>query len=71
MAISLGKVLKEAALPTSGIINVAKGQQFSSLPDGIRFNYARHPVPDEDGQSGVQEMMKVIDNHANQLKYSC
>eukprot|EP01127_Copromyxa_protea_P004123 TRINITY_DN1396_c0_g1_i3.p1 TRINITY_DN1396_c0_g1~~TRINITY_DN1396_c0_g1_i3.p1 ORF type:complete len:340 (+),score=50.77 TRINITY_DN1396_c0_g1_i3:201-1220(+) len=61
MAIALSSVLKDSGIPMHGIVNVAKGQQFAGYEGLVPFNYARHPVPDEDGVNGVREMFKHLE----------
>jgi glycerate 2-kinase len=54
--------------PLKGLINVPYGQKFPTVLQSplkkaqVRVNFCAHPVPDEAGMKGVQEMLRMIEN---------
>jgi glycerate-2-kinase len=54
-------------IPFSGVINIPFGQdmpEFLPSPSGksqIKIQFARHPIPDENGMRGVQKMLDLIE----------
>lgn len=59
--ISYGKI------PFNGIINIPKGLEIDDkdFSSRIKFNFASHPIPDDDGINGVKSMMDLIRNTSN------
>lgn len=59
--ISYGKI------PFNGIINIPKGLEIDDkdFSGRIKFNFASHPIPDDDGINGVKSMMDLIRNTSN------
>lgn len=55
-----------ADVAVNGIINIPKGQNFPPVITNqqktvkISVNFARHPVPDEDGIKGTEKMLSLI-----------
>lgn len=54
--------------PCQGLVNLPEGQNFGdeivfqhgSLKSSITLNYARHPIPNEQGLIGTQKMMELV-----------
>jgi len=46
---------------SGGVVNVLKGTEGLHRLKRVRLNGASHPIPDEGGVRGVEEMMKVLD----------
>jgi glycerate-2-kinase len=47
---------------TSGIVNIPKGTRKRYSLKTIDLNEANHPIPDSDGESGVQRMIDLVTN---------
>lgn len=46
---------------TGGVVNVLRGTESDGFIRNVRLNAASHPIPDEDGVRGVEEMLYILD----------
>ncbi|MCW3978170.1 MAG: glycerate kinase [Candidatus Bathyarchaeota archaeon] len=46
---------------TGGVVNVLRGKEREGCLRNIRLNGASHPIPDEAGVRGVEEMLSILD----------
>lgn len=56
-----------------GIINIPEKQRQNGKNNinKIQYNYATHPIPNENGVKGVQKMMKIIENSGSKDLIIC
>jgi glycerate 2-kinase len=59
---AMAKAVEEllGARITGGVINVLKGMEDQYSLERIRLNGASHPIPDEDGVAGLEEMLSLV-----------
>ena len=73
MAVTLEKILSDTTdIMYEGIINIPKGLDLkSNVSTKITFNYATHPIPNENGLNGTKSMMKIIEKTSNRDLVIC
>jgi glycerate 2-kinase len=60
-------------IPFSGIINIPKGLEINEedFSKKIEFNFASHPIPDENGLKGTKRMMELVKNSSEKDLILC
>ncbi|MFX1393179.1 MAG: glycerate kinase [Promethearchaeota archaeon] len=68
MALTLERIFSDNTtdITYEGIINIVKGLDLKpNISTKIRFYYATHPIPNENGLNGTKSMMKIIEKTTN------
>ncbi|MFW9937336.1 MAG: glycerate kinase [Candidatus Thorarchaeota archaeon] len=64
MALSLIKIFKKSSITNyKGLINIPENLEIENLKanNKVTFNYASHPIPNENGLNGTKTMFKLIE----------